>query len=122
MRLFPLAWKSERQPDSVNRASDCISLILNLYTYLCNWIDVIGFPDFTEGEIIHSIFTRWPRLGDLSVLIGGSAWLPSLSGHPIAQASGFPISWKKVQLGPTVEFIGWQLRFRSGSFVLAFIK
>ena len=56
MHLFPFAWKSERQPDSDNRASDCISLMLNLYTYICNWIDIIGFPDFTEGEIsAHSL-------------------------------------------------------------------
>ena len=34
------------------------------------------------------------------------------------QAFGFPVSWKKLQLGPSVEFIGWQLHFRAGGFCL----
>ena len=32
------------------------------------------------------------------------------------QAFGFPMSWTKLQLGPSVEFIGWQLHFRAGGF------
>ena len=35
------------------------------------------------------------------------------------QVFGFPISWQKVQFGPSVEFIGWELHFRSGSLLPA---
>ena len=31
---------------------------------------------------------------------------------------GYPISWKKLQLGPTVTWIGWELHFSSGSFCI----
>ena len=30
----------------------------------------------------------------------------------------FPYQLEKVQLGPSVEFIGWQLHYRAGSFTL----
>ena len=38
------------------------------------------------------------------------------------QVFDFPISWKKLQLGPVVEFIGWQLHFRAGAFCLPAAK
>ena len=34
------------------------------------------------------------------------------------QVFNFPISWRKLQLGPVVEYIGWQIHFRAGAFCL----
>ena len=48
-----------------------------------------------------------------SVLPFGAALLLGL-----CQAFGYPLSWKKLQLGPEVVWIGWQLCFRSLAFRL----
>ncbi|CAE7277481.1 unnamed protein product [Symbiodinium sp. CCMP2592] len=35
-----------------------------------------------------------------------------------SQSFGYPISWRKLQLGPKIEYIGWLINFRSGSLSL----
>ena len=34
------------------------------------------------------------------------------------QTFNYPISWRKLQLGPAIEYIGWQIHFRAGAFQL----
>ena len=34
------------------------------------------------------------------------------------QVFGYPVSWKKVQLGVEIEYIGWRINFRAGGFYL----
>ena len=48
------------------------------------------------------------------------AVLPLMASLVLAAcaAFGYPISWKKLQLGPTVTWIGWELHFASGSFCI----
>ncbi|CAE7038940.1 unnamed protein product [Symbiodinium sp. CCMP2592] len=38
------------------------------------------------------------------------------------QVFGYPISWRKLQLGPTIVYIGWQIHFRAGAFCLPLEK
>ena len=35
-----------------------------------------------------------------------------------SQVFGYPLSWRKLQLGPRVEYIGWSLNFRAGFYEL----
>ena len=48
------------------------------------------------------------------------AVLPLMASLVLAACAvfGYPISWKKLQLGPTVTWIGWELHFSSGSFCI----
>ena len=34
------------------------------------------------------------------------------------QVFGYPVSWKKVQMGVEIEYIGWRINFRAGGFYL----
>ena len=34
------------------------------------------------------------------------------------QVFGYPVSWRKLQFGPTIVYIGWQIHFRAGAFSL----
>ena len=38
------------------------------------------------------------------------------------QTFNYPISWRKLQLGPTIEYIGWQIHSRAGAFKLPQVK
>ena len=48
------------------------------------------------------------------------AVLPLMASLVLAACAvfGYPSSWKKLQLGPTVTWIGWELHFASGSFCI----
>ena len=50
----------------------------------------------------------------------GEAVLPLMSSLVLAACAvfGYPISWKKLQMGAVVTWIGWELHFSSGSFCI----
>ena len=35
-----------------------------------------------------------------------------------AQVFGYPLSWHKVQIGPSIAWTGWELNFAAGAFSL----
>ena len=50
----------------------------------------------------------------------GEAVLPLMSSLVLAACAvfGYPISWKKLQMGAVVTWIGWELHFSSVSFCI----
>ncbi|CAE7267110.1 unnamed protein product [Symbiodinium sp. CCMP2592] len=83
------------------------------------WQRVAGFYVRTGHRLIFISHVLLMYVDDALLLQHSSAIdFSALLMVALSQSFGYPISWRKLQLGPKLEYIGWRINFRAGTFCL----
>ncbi|CAE7223898.1 unnamed protein product [Symbiodinium sp. CCMP2592] len=83
------------------------------------WQRVAGFYIRTGHRLIFISHILLMYVDDALLLQHSAAIeLSALLMLAMSQSFGYPISWRKLQLGARIEYVGWRLNFRAGNFSL----